>query len=133
MKRSGDAKWQRETYRILTTAALGLMLSIAPSVVRAKCAGDCNNTGKVTIDDILTMVNIALGSANVSVCTPGDTNNDSHITIDEILAAVNNALTSCPVAFCGNGITDAGEECDDGGICIGGSNAGTHCGIRSVV
>ncbi|MFI5366231.1 MAG: hypothetical protein ACHQ4J_11460 [Candidatus Binatia bacterium] len=128
MKRSGDAKWQRETYRILTTAALGLMLSIAPSVVRAQCAGDCDNTGKVTIDDILTMVDIALGTANVSTCTPGDTNHDSHITIDEILAAVNNALTSCPgPAVCGNGITESGEECDDGGTCIGNAKAGQAC------
>jgi len=28
---------------------------------------------------------------------------------------------------CGNAIVDGGEECDDGGTCIGGSNAGTHC------
>jgi hypothetical protein len=31
--------------------------------------------------------------------------------------------------LCGNGVTDAaaGEECDNGGTCIGGDNAGTHC------
>ena len=28
---------------------------------------------------------------------------------------------------CGNGVIDAGEDCDDGGICIGGANAGTTC------
>jgi hypothetical protein len=28
---------------------------------------------------------------------------------------------------CGNGVIDNGEECDDGGICIGGPNAGTVC------
>ena len=32
---------------------------------------------------------------------------------------------------CGNGVTEAGEECDDGGTCIGGSNAGTHCTAES--
>ena len=31
------------------------------------------------------------------------------------------------IAQCGNGFVDAGEECDDGGICIGGTNAGTAC------
>jgi cysteine-rich repeat protein len=28
---------------------------------------------------------------------------------------------------CGNGIIEAGEQCDDGGTCIGGANAGTAC------
>jgi len=41
------------------------------------------------------MVNIALGSANVSTCLPGDANHDNMITIDEILTAVNNALGGC--------------------------------------
>jgi hypothetical protein len=30
-------------------------------------------------------------------------------------------------AICGDGIVDPGEECDDGGTCLGGDNAGTHC------
>lgn len=29
--------------------------------------------------------------------------------------------------LCGNGTVEIGEECDDGGICIGGPNAGTPC------
>ena len=29
--------------------------------------------------------------------------------------------------YCGNGLGEAAEQCDDGGICIGGSNAGTRC------
>ncbi len=28
---------------------------------------------------------------------------------------------------CGDGVVEFGEECDDGGTCIGGSNAGRHC------
>lgn len=30
-------------------------------------------------------------------------------------------------ASCGNSVVDPGEDCDDGGICVGGSNAGTVC------
>jgi hypothetical protein len=62
----------------------------------AVCAGDCNGSGQVTVDEIITMVNIALGNADVSACGVGDANSDQRITVDEILRAVNNALNGCP-------------------------------------
>lgn len=60
-----------------------------------RCAGDCGNDGSVTVDEILTMVNIALGSAQASACTHGI---PSGVTVDValIIQAVNNALTACP-------------------------------------
>jgi hypothetical protein len=61
------------------------------------CAGDCNNDGQVTVDELLTMVNTALGNANVSTCLTGDANHDNQITIDEILTAVDNGLNGCPM------------------------------------
>jgi len=60
-----------------------------------RCVGDCGNDGQVTVDEILTMVNIALGNADVSDCDSGDVNNDGQITVDEILTAVNAALSGC--------------------------------------
>ncbi|HEX7406594.1 MAG TPA: C25 family cysteine peptidase [Candidatus Binatia bacterium] len=60
------------------------------------CVGDCNTDGAVTVDDILTMVNIALGNADVSRCISGDASGDGMFTIDEILTAVNNVLNGCP-------------------------------------
>ena len=60
------------------------------------CIGDCDGTGQVTVDELLSMVNIALGNAGVSTCLPGDANHDQQITVDEILTAVNNALSGCP-------------------------------------
>lgn len=59
------------------------------------CVGDCNGDAAVTIDELLSMVNIALGSGS-SPCAAGDANADGEITIDEILMAVNAALTACP-------------------------------------
>jgi len=50
----------------------------------------------VDVDEILTMVNIALGNANVDICPAGNANHDAKITVDEILTAVNNALNGCP-------------------------------------
>jgi hypothetical protein len=59
------------------------------------CAGDCNVSGDVTVDEILILVNIALGDAGVQSCAAGDTNQDGAITVDEILAAVTGALHGC--------------------------------------
>jgi len=60
------------------------------------CVGDCHNDGHVTVEEILTMVNVALGNAELSECESGDANHDGKITIDEILTAVSNALTGRP-------------------------------------
>jgi hypothetical protein len=59
------------------------------------CIGDCLGGGSVTIDELLTMVNIALGTEPLSACLVGDTNHDGSISIDEILVAVNSALDGC--------------------------------------
>jgi hypothetical protein len=59
------------------------------------CVGNCHGGGTVTVDDIITMVNIAMGSADISTCSAGDANSDHQITLDEILKAVSNALNGC--------------------------------------
>jgi len=64
-------------------------------MAQAICVGSCNGDGEVTIDELLTMVNITLGSAALSACEPGDANRDGEITVNEIIAAVNNALDGC--------------------------------------
>ncbi len=66
------------------------------SASRSACVGDCNGDNSVTVDEIVTMVNIALGIAEVSSCTAGDANGSRSITVDEIITALNNALTGCP-------------------------------------
>src|SRR5512139_626226 len=131
MKGSERRIWLRKSFAIIPVVAL-LALAAVPRPARAQgCTGDCNTSNSVTVDEILVMVNVALGQAQVSACPAGDANHDNAITVDEILAAVNFALTECPSGGCGNGVTDAGEDCDDGGTCIGGSNAGTHCTAES--
>jgi len=64
------------------------------------CYGDCTGDGAVTIDELITLVNIALGNATVDACPqalderfcPGE------VFVDCILRAVNNALVGCPSA-----------------------------------
>jgi hypothetical protein len=66
-----------------------------PTPTPAQCVGACDGGNSVTVNDIITMVNIALGNAHISDCEASDGNGDGHITIDEILQAVNNALNGC--------------------------------------
>ena len=71
---------------------------VTPTPTTHPCVGDCNSNGEVTVDELLTMVNIALGNAHIEACRAGDKDNSSTITIDEILTAVNYALTTCPAS-----------------------------------
>src|SRR5579862_3259267 len=59
------------------------------------CLGDCSGDHEVTVDELLTMVSIALGNAPVAACTAGDADGDGTVTIDEILGAVADALGTC--------------------------------------
>ncbi|HYD49780.1 MAG TPA: hypothetical protein VEB21_15595 [Terriglobales bacterium] len=81
------------------TAALALSLLIAAAAPAAAttpaCAGSCNSDDEVTVDEILTMVNIALGAASADQCADGDVDASGGITVDEILIAINNALEGC--------------------------------------
>ena len=65
-------------------------------VVTVSCTGDCDGSGDVTVNELITMVNIALGNAQLSACPAGDADGSGDITINEIIAAVNFALGSCP-------------------------------------
>lgn len=54
--------------------------------------GDCNRNGVVVIDELIRGVNIALGNAPVSECTPFDRIRDGRVTVDELVRGVRNAL-----------------------------------------
>lgn len=61
----------------------------------AVCVGDCNCDNAVTVDDLTTGVDIALGMAPQSRCLAIDRDASSSTTVDEILAAVERALVGC--------------------------------------
>jgi hypothetical protein len=65
---------------------------------QAVCVGDCDGSGDVSINELITMVDIALGNQSVSACTAGDADNSGTIEINEIITAVNSALNGCPAA-----------------------------------
>ncbi|MBI3783512.1 MAG: hypothetical protein HY270_08930 [Deltaproteobacteria bacterium] len=59
------------------------------------CPGDCDGSTEVTVDEIIRLVNIALGAADLETCRAGDLDHSGEITVDEIIMAVNSALNGC--------------------------------------
>jgi hypothetical protein len=84
------------------------------------CIGDCGADGAVTIDDLITGVNIALEGSPVAACPAFECSPECHpgpavfpgVTVDCIIRGVNNALSGCPLNVC---FSDA--DCDDGNAC----------------
>lgn len=77
-------------------STLRLQNLCTPAGELCSCVGDCNCDGAVTVDEVITMVSIALGVLDEIACLMGDANRDGVITVDEIITAVNNALDGCP-------------------------------------
>lgn len=87
--------------RSLSETAAAMMFfyvfGLRPQPALATCTGDCDGQAQVTVDEVLTMVNIALGATDAGACSPGDVDGNRTITVDEILVAMTNALMGCPV------------------------------------
>jgi ELWxxDGT repeat protein len=62
----------------------------------AACVGDCHGDGTVTVDELITGVNIALGNVALSQCVALDVDGNGAVTVNELITAVNNALSGCP-------------------------------------
>src|SRR5215468_6061528 len=90
-------RFERRGVRTLAIVGGALCLALSATSVKAQCAGDCDGDKTVAINELITCVNIALGSSDASTCTACDTNGDSMVSISELISAVNVALdpSSC--------------------------------------
>lgn len=61
-----------------------------------RCVGDCDGDGNVAVNELISGVNIALGSAPVESCASFDTDGGGEVTVHELVSAVNAALNGCP-------------------------------------
>ncbi len=75
----------------------------AATVTPIACTGDCDGNGDVTVSEIITLVNMALGTqTQLSACPDGippSITNVSEVDIALIIQAVNNALNGCPASY----------------------------------
>jgi cysteine-rich repeat protein len=60
------------------------------------CVGDCDSTGDVLVNEIITLVSIALGNAQPSAC-PRGVPDGTGVNVALIIEAVNHALDGCPL------------------------------------
>ncbi len=67
----------------------------APGIVGTPevCAGDCGSNKLVTVDEIITLLNVALGQLEITAC-PYGVPNSAGVDVSVIVQAVSNALTS---------------------------------------
>jgi len=59
------------------------------------CPGDCNFDATVTVDELITGINIALGTATYAHCVGMDTSGDGEVSVDELVVVINRALAGC--------------------------------------
>jgi hypothetical protein len=118
----------KRTFFVLT---LGLLL---PATGFAQlCDGDCGNDGTVTVDEIVTGVNLALGAAPLSQCNPLDRNASGEVTVDELIVAINNALAGCPVppAQSLRGVAATGSPILGRVCAVGGNGVEVGCSLTA--
>ena len=67
----------------------------SPTPPAVTCTGDCDDSGDVTIDELVLGVRMALGGV-ASRCPALDANLSSAVEINELVDAVGHALHGCP-------------------------------------
>jgi len=80
---------------VLACSVLALSAMARPAL---GCVGDCNGDGAVAINEIISGVTLALGTAPVSACAAFDDDGNGEVRINELLAGVNGGLIGCPTA-----------------------------------
>jgi streptogramin lyase len=78
-----------------TPTEFGSEATETPTPEGGVCAGDCNGDGAVSISELITAVNIALGARSIDTCNAVDANGDGEVRISELITAVSRALNSC--------------------------------------
>lgn len=63
--------------------------------VPAACVGDCDGDGRVSVNELVQGVNVALGAALLDRCPDLDASADGRITVDELVQAVRALLAGC--------------------------------------
>ena len=69
--------------------------SSTPTPIPLLCAGDCNEDGRVMVDELIRGVQVSLGTLAVETCDAFDPSGDGTVSIVELVAAVRHSLEGC--------------------------------------
>lgn len=84
--------------RLLGDSFDNLALAFGPPVTpgpSSQCAGDCDEGGSVTVDELLTTVGVALGVHETVRCAAADADRDGEVSAHEIVGGITAALHGC--------------------------------------
>lgn len=82
-----------------------------PTPVPSVCAGDCDQSGRVTVDELVRCVSILLHGSSLDTCSAVDADADGGVVVSEAVRAVANAMNGCAPTKC-TGYWD--QACRDG-------------------
>ncbi|GIW45940.1 MAG: hypothetical protein KatS3mg077_3222 [Candidatus Binatia bacterium] len=77
-----------------TTGRL-LVWEAGPCPAVDACAADCDADGRVSVDEVVRAVNIALGAMEPLRCLAADQSGDGAVTVEELVRAVGDLLSGC--------------------------------------
>ena len=77
------------------TLGLCMVLAASDTCPAQQCLGDCDSDGRVTVDELVLNVNIALGGTSLGECSAGECLGTPLVWITCLVEMVNNALNGC--------------------------------------
>jgi hypothetical protein len=70
--------------------------TVTATVGLPDCPGDCNDSGEITVNELIAGVRILLGSLPLSTCRAFDCTGTGEVGVSCLIAGVNAALDGCP-------------------------------------
>ena len=98
---TGVADTRRVHRRCVAITVLALSFLCMPPIITpgvagsAGCIGDCDDSRRTTVDELVRLVNLALTGAAVAACPQGDADGNNRITVEELVSAVRTSLEGC--------------------------------------
>lgn len=94
----------------VVTATASPTPTLTRTVSADSCVGDCDESGNVTIAELIRGVRIALGLAAVDTCASFDVNGNGTVAINELIRAVSAALEGCSMPAINGTLTVESSE-----------------------
>jgi hypothetical protein len=88
--------WSRIAFAVSSGLSLVAVAGICLAAPPTSCVGDCDSNGTVSLNELVTGVNIVLGTKDLGECEPVDCNGSGRVTIGCLVKAVSASIDRCP-------------------------------------